>query len=125
MSITAGVTLNYMQNSLPGQTKVVRMMLNSAVQICEGVTTVSYGKYTCDEDRKVVHQLMSRVGYCHTVDERFMDLITAPTCGGPAYVYFVLDALADRAVRGGLTREEAVRLVAHTASRAAQLALKS
>ena len=125
MSIAAGVTLNYMQNSLPGHTKVVRMMLNSAVQICEGVTTVSYGKFTCDEDRKVVHQLMSKVGYCHTVDERLMDLITALTGGGPAYVYLVLDALADGAVRGGLTREEAVRLVAHTASGAAQLALKS
>ena len=124
-SIAAGVTLDYMQNSLPEQSKVVRMMLNSAVQIGEGVTTVTFGKFTRDEDRTLVHQLMSSVGYCHTVEERLMDLITALTGGGPAYVYLALDALADGAVREGLTREEAVRLVAHTASGAAKMVLKS
>ena len=54
-----------------------------------------------------------------------MDLITALAGGGPAYVYLALDALADGAVRGGLTRQEAVQLVAHTAAGAAKMALKS
>lgn len=60
------------------------MMLNSAVQIGEGVTTVRMGKFASDEDHTLVHNLMSSVGYCHEVEERLMDLITALTGGGPA-----------------------------------------
>ena len=124
-SIAAGVTLDYLLTSLPDQTRVVRMMLNSEVQIGEGVTTVSLGIIARDEDHTLVHQLMSAVGYCNEVEERLMDLITALTGDGPAYVYLALDALADGAVRGGLTRTEAVKLVAHTATGAAKMVLKS
>lgn len=87
------------------------MMLNSAVQLREGVTATAYGKFAQDEEsRAMVHGLMSSLRNCVDVNEDLMELMTALTRGGPAYMYVVLDALADGAVRAGLNRQEAVKL---------------
>lgn len=125
-SIAAGITLGQLQGSLPDQTRVVRMMLNSAVQYNEGVTATAYGKFAQDEDsRALVHGLMSSLGHSVDVSEDLMELMTALTGGGPAYMYVVIDALADGAVRAGLNRQEAVKLVAQTAAGAAKMVLHS
>lgn len=124
-SIAAGVTLDHLQSSLPDKTRIVRMMLNSAVQFREGVSAAAYGKYVCDEDVRLVHEVMSSVGYCVHVKENLMELMTALTGGGPAYMYVVIDALADGAVRAGLNRDEAVKLVAQTAAGAAKMVTQS
>jgi len=125
-SIAAGITLDQLQGSLPDKTRVVRMMLNSAVQLSEGVTATAYGKFSQDEgSRAVVHGLMSSLGHCVDVNEDLMELMTALTGGGPAYMYVVIDALADGAVRAGLNRQDAVKLVAQTAAGAAKMVLRS
>ena len=68
---------------------------------------------------------MSSVGYCFDVDEDLMDVMTALTGGGPAYVYLAIEALADGAVRAGLNRQEAMKLAAKTTAGAAKMVLKS
>lgn len=124
-SIAAGVTLDFMQRSLPGRSRAVRLMLNTPVQFREGVTAVTFGKFATDEDYALMHQLMSSVGYCFDVDEELMDVMTALTGGGPAYVYLAIEALADGAVRVGLNRQEAMKLAAKTAAGAARMVLES
>lgn len=124
-SIAAGVTLDYMQKSLPGRSRTVRMMLNTPVQFREGVTACTFGKFASEEDYALIHQLMSSVGYCFDVDEELMDVMTALTGGGPAYVYLAIEALADGAVRVGLNRQEAMKLAAKTAAGAAKMVLES
>lgn len=124
-SIAAGVTLDYMQKSLPGRSRTARMMLNTPVQFREGVTAVTFGKFASEEDYTLIHQLMSSVGYCFDVDEELMDVMTALTGGGPAYVYLAIEALADGAVRVGLNRQEAMKLAAKTAAGAARMVLES
>lgn len=124
-SIAAGVTLDYMQKSLPGRSRTVRMMLNTPVQFREGVTAVTFGKFASEEDYSLIHLLMSSVGYCFDVEEELMDVMTALTGGGPAYVYLAIEALADGAVRVGLNRQEAMKLAAKTAAGAAKMVLES
>lgn len=124
-SIAAGVTLDYLQNYLPGRSRVVRMMLNTPVQFREGVTAVTFGKFAGDDDYAFVHQLMSSVGYCFDVEEELMDVMTALTGGGPAYLYLAIEALADGAVRAGLNRQEAMKLAAKTCAGAAKMVLES
>ena len=124
-SIAAGVTLDFMQRSLPGRSRSVRLMLNTPVQFREGVTAVTFGKFATDEDYALMHQLMTSVGYCFDVDEELMDVMTALTGGGPAYVYLAIEALADGAVRVGLNRQEAMKLAAKTAAGAAKMVLES
>ena len=80
-SIAAGITLDQLQGSLPDKTRVVRMMLNSAVQFSEGVTATAYGKFSQDEgSRALVHDLMSSLGHCVDVNEDLMELMTALRC---------------------------------------------
>lgn len=124
-SIAAGVTLDYLQGSLPGRTRVVRMMLNTPVQFREGVTAVTFGKFARDEDQTLVHRLMSSVGYCFDVEEDLMDIMTGLTGGGPAYIYLAIEAMADGAVRAGLNRKQAMILAAKTTAGAARMVLES
>ncbi|EDO47070.1 predicted protein [Nematostella vectensis] len=124
-SIAAGVTLEWLQKSLPGRTRLIRMMLNTPVQFREGVTAMTFGKFAREEDYKDIHELMSSVGYCFEVDEDLMDVMTALTGGGPAYLYLAIEAMADGAVRAGLNREQAMKLAAKTASGAARMVLES
>ena len=81
-SLASGVTLHYLQNSLPGQTRIVRIMLNSAVQYREGIIAVTCGRLASDKDRTLVHELMSSVGYCIDVKEDSMALMTALMTAG-------------------------------------------
>ena len=124
-SIAAGVTLGYLQDTLPGRTRSVRMMLNTPIQFREGVTAVTYGKFARDEDKTLVDQLMSSVGYCFEVDEDLMDVMTGLSGGGPAYVYMAIEAMADGAVRAGLNRKQAMILAAKTTAGAAKMVLES
>lgn len=124
-SIAAGVTLDYMQKSLPGRTRVVRMMLNTPIEFREGVTAVTFGKFARDEDVALVNQLMTSVGTCLEVEEEHMDVITALMGSGPAYFYLAIEALADGGVFAGLNRAQAMKLAAKTASGAARMVLES
>lgn len=122
-SLASGVSLHYLQNSLPEQTRIVRMMLNSAVQFREGIIAVTCGRFACDKDRALVNELMSSVGYCINVKEDSMALMTALMTAG--YMYVVIDALSDGAVRAGLDRHDAVKLVTQTTAGAAKMVLQS
>lgn len=124
-SIAAGVTLDYMQKSLPGRSRIVRMMLNTPIEFREGVTAVTFGKFTREEDVSLVHKLMSSVGTCLEVEEEHMDVITALMGSGPAYFYLAIEALADGGVFAGLNRGQAMKLAAKTAAGAAKMVLES
>ncbi|KAK3724924.1 hypothetical protein QZH41_005692 [Actinostola sp. cb2023] len=124
-SIAAGVTLDYMQKSLPGRSRLVRMMLNTPIEFREGVTAVTFGKFAREDDISLVHKLMSSVGTCLEVEEENMDVITALMGSGPAYFYLAIEALADGGVFAGLNRGLALKLAAKTAAGAAKMVLES
>lgn len=112
-SLASGVTLSYLQNSLPDKTRIVRVMLNSAVQYREGIIAVTRGRFARPKDITLVHKMMSPVGYCVDVNENSMAMVTALMTAG--FMYVVIDALADGAVK----------LVAQTAAGAAKMVLHS
>ena len=122
-SLASGVTLSYLENSLPDKTRIVRVMLNSAVQYREGIIAVTRGRFARPKDITLVHKMMSPVGYCVDVNENSMAMVTTLMTAG--FMYVVIDALADGAVRAGLNRREAVKLVAQTAAGAAKMVLHS
>ena len=125
ISVAAGVTLDFLQNSLPGRTRLSRMMINTPVQFREGVSAVTFGRFAQDEDCEMIHQMMSSVGYSFEIEEDLQDVMTALTGGGPAYVYLAIEALADGAVRVGLNRQDAMVLAARTTAGAARMVMES
>ena len=121
LSVAAGITISNIENVLPKKTRVARIMTNTPVMFRNGVSAFSMGTNTKHEDHEILYKLMSSVGYCVEVKEDLMDTVTGFSGGGPAYLYTVIEALADGAVRGGLSRGDAVKMAAQMTIGAARM----
>lgn len=121
LSVAAGITLSNIERILPSKTRVARIMTNTPVMFREGVSAFSMGSNVRPEDHEVIYRLMSSVGYCVEVKEDLMDTVTGFAGGGPAYLYTAIEALADGAVRGGLSRTVAVRMASQMTIGAARM----
>jgi len=121
LSFAAGMKLRTMQFLLPPKTRIARLMTNTPVQFREGVSSYTPGAYCTDEDIELISKLMSSVGYCVQVKEELVDLITGFAGGGPAYLYTIIEAMANGAVQGGMNRDEALQIAAKTVVGAARM----
>ena len=95
------------------------------VFINAGVSAVSYGVGVSETERQLVRNIFSTLGEVVEVDENLMDGITGLCGSGPAYVYVMIEALADGAVLAGLPRELALKLAAQTVQGAARMVLET
>lgn len=121
LSFAAGMKLRTMQYLLPPKTRIARLMTNTPVQFREGVSSFTPGAYCTKQDIDTIHKLMSTVSYCIEVKEELVDLITGFAGGGPAYIYTVIEAMANGAVQGGMNRDDAVKMAAKTVLGAARM----
>lgn len=96
-------------------------MTNTPVQYRQGVTSFALGPHCKEEDRSLVNNLMSAVGYCTEVKEELLNSVTGFAGGGPAYAYCFIEAIADAAVMGGMNREEAMKMAAKVMLGAARM----
>ena len=114
VSILAGVTCATIEHYFSGKPRVVRVMPNTPALVGEGASTICRGHYAGADDMAVVKQLFETVGRVELIDERQMDAATGLSGSGPAYVYTVIEALADGGVREGLRRDIAHALAVQT-----------
>ena len=125
LSVMAGVTLTHMARVL-GVDRVVRAMPNTPGQIGRGVTAYVAASACTGGDRALVEQLLSPLGAVEPIGvERLMDVVTAVSGSGPAYVYLLAEALAAAAEQEGLDRETAARLATQTVAGAGALMLET
>ena len=122
VSIAAGITLAKLCEGLKTE-RVVRVMPNTPALVGEGASAYALGKETTAEDGKLVGQLLGAVGKAFVVEEKLLDAVTGLSGSGPAFVYLMIEALADGGVRVGLPREIAAALAAQTVLGAAQMVL--
>ena len=121
LSVAAGITTSKIEEILPRKSRVVRIMTNTPVMFRNGVSAFSMGSNTRHEDHEIVYKLLSSIGYCVEVKEELMDTVTGFAGGGPAYIYMVIEALADGAVRGGINRADAVKMATQMTIGAAKM----
>ncbi|CAK1595449.1 unnamed protein product [Parnassius mnemosyne] len=121
ISVAMGITTATVEKSLPLEARVIRVMPNTPALVKEGAAALSRGSRATDEDAKLTAQLFRAVGTCDEVPEYQMDAITALSGSGPAYVYMLIESLADGGVRCGLPRDLALRLAAQTTLGAAAM----
>ncbi|XP_011881493.1 PREDICTED: pyrroline-5-carboxylate reductase isoform X1 [Vollenhovia emeryi] len=114
ISIAMGISLASLEKALPKETPVIRVMPNTPALVGCGATVFARGKYASDEDAEITEKLFSAVGICEEVPENFIDPVTALAGSGPAYIYMVIEAMADGGVKMGLTRPIAYKLAAQT-----------
>lgn len=125
MSLCAGVTTGQLEAGLPDGTPVVRVMPNTPAQVSEGMAAVSAGSHTREVDLEKAVHIMESVGRAVVVPERYQDAITAISGSGPAYLFFVVEAMIDAGVMLGLPRDTATLLVNQTMFGSAKLLVES
>ncbi|XP_063835192.1 uncharacterized protein LOC135084320 isoform X2 [Ostrinia nubilalis] len=114
ISVAMGVSTASIEKVLPPTARVIRVMPNTPALVKEGAAALCRGSITTDEDVKLARKLFQAVGTCDEVPEYQMDAVTALSGSGPAYVYMLIESLADGGVRCGLPRDLALRLATQT-----------
>ncbi|XP_063390000.1 uncharacterized protein LOC134675606 isoform X1 [Cydia fagiglandana] len=114
ISVAMGVSTATIEKNLPSEARVIRVMPNTPALVKEGAAALSRGAKATADDAKLAAQLFRAVGSCDEVPEYQMDAVTALSGSGPAYVYMLIESLADGGVRCGLPRDLALRLAAQT-----------
>ncbi|MEM1305230.1 MAG: pyrroline-5-carboxylate reductase [Planctomycetota bacterium] len=121
VSLAAGVTLSRLASRLPKRARLVRVMPNTPCLVGRGASAFSLGEHATPGDAELVAGLLSAVGYAVCVEEKHLDAVTGLSGSGPAFVYTVVEALADAGVRAGLPRDIALKLAAETVAGAAEM----
>jgi pyrroline-5-carboxylate reductase len=121
ISIAAGVPLAAIESCLGKELRVVRVMPNIPASVKEGAAAIAPGKHALKEDLKVAKAIFDSVGKSVIIEEELMDAITGLSGNGPAYIFLIVDALADAGVKMGLSREDALFLSAQTVLGAAKM----
>lgn len=130
ISIAAGVTLDKLAAWLP-DTALVRAMPNTPSLIGEGMTVVcrlnggatNPANRADDEQLALARRIFESVGACLELEPKLMDAVTSLNGSGPAFVYVMLEAMADGGVMMGLPRDVAVKIAAHVFRGAAAMVL--
>ncbi len=126
ISIAAGVPLAAMQEQLPASVRLVRAMPNVCVSVGQGATAIAAGEYAHEEDMDLAKAIFGAVGRCVTLPgDQLLDGVTGLSGSGPAYIFMVIDALADGGVKAGLARDVARELAAQTVLGAAKMLLET
>ncbi|HWR97364.1 MAG TPA: pyrroline-5-carboxylate reductase [Candidatus Methanoperedens sp.] len=121
VSIAAGIPLVTLERTL--RARLVRTMPNTPALVGEGATAIAWGRGATAADKKLVRKLFGAVGTTVEVAEGLMDAVTGLSGSGPAYIFTVIQALADGGVQAGLPRAIALQLAAQTTLGAAQMVL--
>lgn len=125
VSVAAGYPIARIARYVSGTIGVVRSMPNTPSLIREGVTAMAYDEKLPENDVNAARALFESIGKVVRVDERALDAVTGLSGSGPAYVYVLIEALADGGVKMGLPRATAQFLAAQTVSGAARMVLES
>ncbi|WP_321429305.1 pyrroline-5-carboxylate reductase [uncultured Methanolobus sp.] len=125
ISIAAGVKLADIEKEFNEGTRVIRVMPNIAATVAEAASAITQGTNASKEDAEDALTILGAVGSAIQVPENLMDAVTGLSGSGPAYIFPVIEAMADGAVYEGLDRKSALVLAAQTVLGAAKMALET
>ncbi len=126
VSIAAGRSLSYLQKTFdrPGL-KLIRCMPNTPALVLEGCTGVCPGEGVPQEDLEKVLVLLGSFGRASVVPEGLMDAVVGVSGSSPAYVFLLIEAMADGAVAGGMPRQQAYEFAAQAVLGSARMVLET
>lgn len=126
ISIAAGVPLAAIESLISKDLRLIRAMPNVCVAVKEGATAIATGVHTKPQDVELAMAIFNSVGRCIFLKENdLMDAVTGLSGSGPAYIFLIVDALADAGVKVGLSRKEALLLSSQTVLGAAKMLLET
>lgn len=120
-SICAGVATARIEKLLPPGARVVRVMPNTPMLVSLGASCLCGGRSAAPEDLDAVDALFSSASLTLRVEERMMDAVTGLSGSGPAYLFYLVEAMIDAGVAEGFTKEQAAALATRTVLGAAKM----
>jgi pyrroline-5-carboxylate reductase len=121
ISIAAGVTTSYIERHLPGEVPVVRVMSNTPALVGQAMSVVSAGSHAGEEHLRHAEELLAPLGEVIRIPESQQDAATALSGSGPAYVFYLVEAMVDAAILLGMPRRTALEMVTQTVYGAATM----
>ena len=121
ISIAAGISCSQIEAALEGTPRVVRVMPNTPALVRQGAAAIAAGAHADEADLEVAEAIMQCVGLTVRVEEKELDAVTALSGSGPAYVFYLLEAMLAAAEQMGLEQETARSLALQTVEGAARL----
>jgi pyrroline-5-carboxylate reductase len=122
VSIAAGVPLAAIENLVNKELRLIRAMPNIASAVKEGATAIAAGDHTKKQDVRMAKAIFDSIGESIFIEENIlMDAITGLSGSGPAYIFVIVDALADAGVKMGLSRKQSQFLAIQTVLGASKL----
>jgi pyrroline-5-carboxylate reductase len=125
ISIAASVPADYIERRLRGKVPVIRAMPNTPSVVGAGITAIASGKFAEQKHLEMARNLFDAVGKTVIVDEKHMDAVTGLSASGPAFIYIILESLAEGGVKVGLSRELATLLAAQMTLGAAKMVIET
>lgn len=125
LSVAAGYPIARIAARLTPDIRVVRCMPNTPSVVQAGISALAWGGHVTAEDEGFARAIFESVGRVVVVEERLMDVVTGLSGSGPAYIFLIIEALADGGVKMGLPRDAALALAAQTVFGAARMALET
>jgi pyrroline-5-carboxylate reductase len=125
ISVVASVTTAFIERNLNAPIPVVRAMPNTPCLLRAGMTAICKGIYADDQHLKETQRMFDSVGRTLILDEKHMDAVTGLSASGPAFMYIIIESLAEAGVKVGLPRAVATELAAQMTQGAARMVLET
>ena len=125
VSFAASVKTRSIEDAAGMQIGVIRAMPNTPSALGAGAAGLCRGRFVRDDQMELARRIFETVGRAVVVDEKHLDAVTGLSASGPAYVYIIIEALAEAGVKVGLPRDTATQLAAQTAFGAAKMVLET
>src|SRR3954452_22796190 len=114
VSLAAGITTEFLESRLPEGSSVVRVMPNTPALVDQGMAAISPGRHCTPEHLDEAEALLRSCGRVVQVPEKYQDAVTAISGSGPAYIFYVVEAMIEAGVVLGLPRATSTELVVQT-----------
>lgn len=125
ISFAASVKTDAIEQAAGMEIPVVRAMPNTPSTLGAGIAALCRGRFVTDDQMAVAERMFEAVGRTVVVDEKHMDAVTGLSASGPAFIYIILESLAEAGVKVGLPRDIATLLAAQTAFGSAKMVLET
>ena len=125
VSIAAGVTIKTIAKSIGYEQKIIRVMPNTPALVNAAMCSITPNTEVTDEELTIVQELLNCIGETEVVPEYLIDAVIGASGSSPAFVFMFIEALADGAVKGGLSRKQAYKFAAQAVMGSAKLLLET